>query len=78
MHLNTEATADPHHQSAGALPYCRRKLTRPPWSVTEDAVEVPMCLLAQERTARALTPRYLKSLPAFFCCLLLFLAIAEL
>lgn len=36
-----------------------------------------MCVLAQELTDRALTPRYLKSIPAIFSCLLLFLAIAE-
>jgi hypothetical protein len=54
-----------------------KSLQGTPRSVTEDAVEIPLRMLAQERTGRALTPRYLKSIPAFFCCLLLFLAIAE-
>ena len=69
MQLNTETTADPYHQSAGALPiYCTRTFTRHPQSVTKDAVDIPMHVLAQERTDRALTARHLKSIPAFFSC----------
>ena len=53
------------------------KLARHPRSVTEDAVDVVMCTLAQEQTDRALTSWYIKSIPASFCRLLFFLAIAE-
>lgn len=42
VQLNTEATADSDHQSAGGLPILHAKAYKAPWSVTEDAVEIPM------------------------------------